>query len=80
MFKILKEYIKDEEFRLTIFQDKIYAINYLKILSLDDNRISILTSNSRIVIKGNKLILNKLLDNEILIKGEVDNIEVSYDW
>lgn len=79
MFKILKEYIKDEEFRLTIFQDKIYAINYLKILSLDDNRISILTSNSRIVIKGNKLILNKLLDNEILIKGEVDNIEVSYD-
>lgn len=79
MFNKLREYIKDDEFRLTIFENRIYAINYQEILSLEEERISIHTKNSRIIIKGHNLTLNKLLDKEILIAGEVSNIEVSYD-
>lgn len=79
MFNRLREYIKDEEFRLTIFEDRIYATNYQEILSLEEERISIRTKKSRIIIKGKNLTLNKLLDFEILIVGEVSNIEVQYD-
>lgn len=79
MFDKLREYIKDDEFRLTVFEDRVYAINYEKILSLEDERISIKAKKFRIIIKGKNLTLKKLLDNEILISGEVINIEVSYD-
>ncbi len=79
MFNRLKEYVKDDEFRLTVFEDRIYATNYQEILSLEDERISIHTKKFRIIIKGKNLTLNKLLDKEILISGEVLNIEVSYD-
>ena len=75
----LKDYINDKEFRLTLFNDRIYVVNYLKIIALEDERISFLTSDSRIVIKGTNLCLNKLLEDEVLISGVVSSIGVFYD-
>lgn len=79
MFSKVRDYIQDNEFRLILFNDRIYAINYLDILSLEDERISLKTDQSRIIVKGKNLTLNKLLDKEVLIGGEVLNIEVLND-
>lgn len=78
MLKKIKDYINDKEFRMTMFIDRIHIINYLKIISLEETRISFLTSKGRVIIKGNNLTLNKLLDDEVLISGNVTNIEVDY--
>lgn len=79
MFNRIKEYINDDEFRLTVLENRIYIINYLKIISLDDDRISFLTKKGRVIIKGSKLSLNKMLDDEVLIGGIVSNIEVDFN-
>ncbi len=79
MFNRVREFINDSEFRLTILEDRVHAVNYTKIISLEDERISLLTKKSRIIIKGEHLLLNKLLDNEILISGKVTNIEVNFN-
>ena len=79
MFNRIIEYINDDEFRLTVLENRIYIINYLKIISLDDDRISFLTKKGRVIIKGSKLSLNKMLDDEVLIGGVVSNIEVDFN-
>ena len=79
MLKKIKDYINDKEFRMTIFIDRIHIINYSKIISLEETRISFLTSKGRVIIKGNNLTLNKLLDDEVLISGDVSNIEVDFN-
>ncbi len=79
MFSRLQDYIVDNEFRLTLFNNRIYAINYSEILSLESDRISFKVADGRIVVKGNNLTLNKLLEKEVLIGGEVLSIEVSHD-
>lgn len=79
MFSKVRDYIKDEEFRLVLFNDRIYAVNYKDILSLESERISFKVDDGRIVVKGKDLTLNKLLEKEVLIGGEVLNIEVSHD-
>ncbi len=79
MLNRVKEYINDNEFRLTIFENQIYAINYLRIISLEDEYISLITKKGKVIIKGNNLCLNKLLDNEILISGSVTSIEVDFN-
>lgn len=79
MFNRIKEYINDDEFRLTVLENRIYIINYLKIISLDDDRISFLTKKGRVIIKGSKLSLNKMLDDEVLISGVVSNIEADFN-
>lgn len=78
MLNKIKDYINDNEFRMTIFIDRIHIINYLKILSLEDERVSFLTNKGRIIIKGKNLCLNKLLDDEVLVSGKTLNIEVDF--
>jgi len=76
MFDRVKNYIVDNEFRLTLYVDMLHMINYTKIVSLEENRIVILSRIKRIIITGEQLHLNKLLDDELLIKGNIKNIEV----
>lgn len=79
MIEKIREYISDTEFRITIFYDRIYIVNYKEILSLEDERISFLTDKGRVIIKGTNLTLNKLLDKEVLISGRVLDIEVDFN-
>lgn len=79
MLNRIKDYINDKEFRMTIFTDRIHIINYLQILSIEDDQIAFLTNKGRIIIKGNNLCLNKLLDDEVLVSGFVSNIEVDFN-
>lgn len=72
----VRNYFNDLEFRYTVYTNKLHIINYTKILSLEENRISIIVNNTRLIFKGENFILSKLLDNEILIIGKVLGVEV----
>lgn len=78
MLNKLKDYINDNEFRITIFSDRIYVVNYKEVLSLEDERISFSTEKGRVIVKGDQLTLNKLLDREVLISGRTKDIEVDF--
>ncbi|MBQ7136724.1 MAG: YabP/YqfC family sporulation protein [Bacilli bacterium] len=75
MFDNIKKYLNDDEWRIHIYDQKINIVNYIDIITLEDNRISIKYQNGIIVIKGKKLSVNKMLDNEILITGIIDSVE-----
>ncbi len=79
MINRIRQYIKDEEFRLTVFSDRLHVVNYVEMLSLSSDRISFLTDKFRIVIKGKNLTVNKLLDKEVLILGVILSVEVNYE-
>lgn len=79
MINKIKNYIKDTEFRLTLFKDRVYVTNYKKILSLENTNISFKVDDGLILIKGNDLVLKKLLDKEILVSGNISSIEAKYD-
>lgn len=72
----IKNYIEDNEFHFDIFIDHIYIANYEKILSLSDTRVSFVAQNKKITLTGNKLSLIKMLDDEILIQGNLTKVEL----
>lgn len=76
MIKNVYEYVRDNEFRFTVFSDRIHVINYKRIISLQDDDISFLGDDKKIVVKGKGLTLNKMLDDEVLILGSVTKVEV----
>lgn len=78
MLKKVYEYIKDEEFRFTVYKNKIHVINYKKIITLKNDFISIM-GDFNINIFGNNLVLKRLMDKELLIIGTIYNVEVLYD-
>lgn len=79
MLERVYEYVNDNEFRFTVYDNKIHIINYKRIITLEDNYISFYSPINKISITGNNLSLVKLLDKEMLIKGTIIKIEVSND-
>ena len=79
MLRRVYEYVKDDEFRFTVYNDRVHIVNYKKILSLTGDFILIDVFDKKISIKGSNLVLNKMLDSEVLIIGLVSKIEVLYE-
>ena len=79
MFKDLREYIGEFEFKITILKDKINIVNYDRIINLTDNEVSLKIENTKVKIYGNNLMLNKLLDREILLTGRISKVEFNYE-
>lgn len=77
MKDLIRNYFNDIDFRYTVYPNMLHIINFNKILSLEENRVSIIYKNKRIIFKGENFILNKLLDNEVLIRGGVLGVEVN---
>ena len=76
MIKRIVDYIKDNNFKINYVNNSVNVVNYDKILEIKDNIVSIIKENNVILIRGNDLKLCKLLDNEILITGNIKNIEM----
>ena len=79
MLEKVYEYVNDNEFRFTVYDNKIHIINYKRIITLEENNISFYSPNNKISIVGRNLSLIKLLDKEMLIKGQISKIEVFND-
>ena len=76
MPKVLRNYILETDFRINYIKDKLDIINYSFIDHFDDDKIIIRYSEGIIIIKGEKLVIARLLDDEILISGKIKNIEI----
>ena len=76
MLDRIKKYIVDDEERVIYFDNKVYIVNFIKILDINYENITIKGKNNLFVIKGNNLSLRKLLEQEVLISGEIRIIEV----
>ena len=78
MLKKTIEYIKDSEFRATLFHNRLNIVNYLDIIIMESARITIKHDKGLLKVIGNNLSINKLLEQELLITGEIKNVELGW--
>lgn len=76
MFERVDNFLNDREFRFTIYENKIYIINFKRIISLEENNVTLQSNRKKLHITGKNLIVRKLLEEEILITGTISKIEV----
>lgn len=76
MIKGIINYIKDSEFKIIYINNSVDVVNYDKVLEVRSDVITLEKENKLILIKGNNLKLDKLLDEEILITGMISQIEL----
>ncbi len=76
MFERVDNFLNDREFRFTIYENKIYIINFKRIISLEENNVTLQSNRKKLRITGKNLIVRKLLEEEILITGMISKIEV----
>lgn len=71
-----RSYLLEDNFSMNVFKDTIEIMNYIEIGHFDNNKIIIKYEDGEIVIKGNNLIISRLMNDSILIKGNISNIEL----
>ncbi len=72
-FKKLNSFFIEEG--ITIIDNKINIVNYIKIDYFDLDKIVVTMKDKKVIVKGEKLVLTKLLNDELEIKGVLKLIE-----
>ena len=76
MIRDLRNYIMETDFRINYLDNKLNIVNYEFIDHFSDDKVIIRYNEGTLVIKGENLIISKLLDDEILISGKIKIIEL----
>jgi sporulation protein YqfC len=72
----IRNYVIEQEFEIRIINNKVDVINYKDIGHFDSNKVIINYSDGSVVIRGNNLVVSKLMNDEILIGGEIKGLEL----
>lgn len=75
LFNNIRNFINENEFKIIIDNNYIDIINFSKIINITDNLVKI-KQNKIINIYGKNLRVSKMLDDELLIMGNINKIEI----
>ena len=74
MFNVMR-YINDTDFQIVYINNELDVVNYDRINYMEDDKISLSYKAGTIVVLGDNLRVKKLLDNEIVIVGDIRNLD-----
>lgn len=76
ILKQFRSYILEEEFTFSVYPNKIDILNYESIGHFDSNKVIIRYNKGTLVITGDNLVVSKLMSDEVLVLGNIKNIEL----
>ena len=76
LFDYMDRYLVDRDYKITIYKDRVHIINYLEVEDFSDTRVVIRHEGGSSVLIGTHLVVSKMLDDELLIVGQIKMIEV----
>lgn len=72
---MIKEFIKDNKYKILIEENTICIRNYIRIEDIAPLNIKIKFNDMKLLIKGKNLIINKLDSSDLRIIGNIKGIE-----
>lgn len=72
---MIKEFIKDNKYKILIEENTICIRNYIRIDDITITNIKVKFNNMKLLIKGKNLIINKLDSYDLRIIGDIKGIE-----
>ena len=73
----LDRYLEDKDYKIIIQKNQVNIINFKNIIDFSDNKISLKCDDKKIDIEGENLIISKMIDDELLIIGNIFNIRIN---
>lgn len=75
----LINFLYDKKYFISIYDSYIHVFNYKKLVSLTSKLIILKMDEFNLEIKGDNLFITKMEKREILIKGNIINVGMSYE-
>ena len=74
LVRVLSDYVNDKNFSIIYKNNRLDIINYSKILDFSDTKISINYLDDIYIINGTNLVISKMMEEELLITGNIESI------
>ena len=71
---MIDNYVNDKKYSMIYKNNKLNIINYSEIIDFSSKLISVRYENKVYHIEGNNLVISKMMENEVLITGDISNI------
>ena len=75
----IKNFLFDKDYLICIYENTCFLFGYLEILKFDECNMVFKFDSFKLKIKGENLLVKKMLDKEILITGIIKSIETDYE-
>ena len=72
----LDRYLNENEYKLILDNKRLNIVNYEEIIDFSLSNIKVKLKDKIVSIEGRNLVINKMVDNEILITGNISNISI----
>ena len=72
----VRNYILEKNFEIHLTSKYIDIVNYTDIGHFDTSSITIYYDGGSVLVKGSNMTINKLLNNEVLVVGKINSIEL----
>ena len=72
----LDRYLNENEYKLILDNNRLNIVNYEEIIDFSLSNIKVKLTDKIVSIEGRNLVINKMVDNEILITGNISNISI----
>lgn len=76
LFDYLDRYLVDKEYKITIYSDRVHIMNYKELEDFSDTRVVVRYEGGVSIFLGSHLVISKMQDDELLIIGKLDSIQV----
>ena len=76
LFQYLDRYLVDNEYKITIYSDRVHIMNYLEVEDFSDTRVVVRHEGGVSILLGTNLVVSKMQDEELLITGKLHSIQV----
>jgi len=71
---MIDNYVNDREFSMIYKNNRLNIVNYTEIIDFSSNFISVRYIDNVYHIEGVNLVISRMMENEILITGDISNI------
>ena len=75
----LINFLYDKYYFISIYDTYIHDFNYKDLVSLTSKLIVLKMDKFSLEIKGEDLFITRMMPNEILIKGRIKNVGITYE-
>lgn len=67
--------ILETEFKIILMKNRINIVNYQNIIEIKDKYIEVDYTGGKVIIEGRNMSLQKMLNDEILLTGKIENVK-----
>lgn len=75
MLDVINNALKNTDYYICLYKNKVYIYNYLEIVSFNNDLIKVSLKDTLIKIKGKNMLIKKMHVHELLIEGIIESVK-----